>query len=108
MRLEDRGERRRAEVGAARPLAQVVGQPVAIRDWARRDEGVARRLRRADNRRMDYLRELYGAFCPDEADVEARCLITFSLRIGDHLIVADNGPRDRADVLAAVRDRLLS
>lgn len=51
---------------------------------------------------------LYGAFCPDEADVEARCLITFSLRVGEHLIVADNGPRDRADVLAAVRDRMLS
>ncbi|MFJ6810720.1 TetR/AcrR family transcriptional regulator [Streptomyces anulatus] len=84
------------------------GVEMAIRDWARRDEGVARRLRRADNRRMDYLRELYGAFCPDEADVEARCLITFSLRVGEHLIASDNGPRDRADVLAAVRDRLLS
>ncbi|MFH9198898.1 TetR/AcrR family transcriptional regulator [Streptomyces anulatus] len=89
-------------------LVTGAGVELAIRDWARRDEGVARRLRRADNRRMDYLRELYGAFCPDEADVEARCLITFSLRIGDHLIAADNGPRDRADVLAAVRDRLLS
>ncbi|MER7055211.1 MULTISPECIES: TetR/AcrR family transcriptional regulator [unclassified Streptomyces] len=84
------------------------GVELAIRDWARRDEGVARRLRRADNRRMDYLRRLFGAFCSDEGDVEARCLITFSLRVGDHLIAADNGPRDRAEVLAAVRDRLLS
>ncbi|MGW6399232.1 hypothetical protein [Streptomyces sp. NPDC055134] len=29
---------------------------LAIREWARRDEDVAERLRRVDNRRMDYLR----------------------------------------------------
>ncbi|MFG3404325.1 TetR/AcrR family transcriptional regulator [Streptomyces sp. NPDC048142] len=95
-------------VGSGRVLATDAGVELAIREWARRDEGVARRLRRADNRRMDYLRELYGAFCPDAGDVEARCLITFSLRVGDRLIVADNGPLDRADVLDAVTDRLLS
>ncbi|MGW0903189.1 TetR/AcrR family transcriptional regulator [Streptomyces sp. NPDC002853] len=89
-----------------RPVTDA-GVELAIRDWARRDEDVARCLRRADNRRMDYLRELYRDFCPDEGDVEARCLITFSLRIGDHLIAADNGPRSRREVLAAVRNRLL-
>ncbi|MGH4032010.1 TetR/AcrR family transcriptional regulator [Actinomycetota bacterium Odt1-20B] len=81
---------------------------LAIREWARRDKKVAAWLRRADNRRMDYLRGLYGAFCPDEGDVEARCLISFSLRIGDHLIAADNGPRSRTEVLSAVRERLLA
>ncbi|MFF9030810.1 TetR/AcrR family transcriptional regulator [Streptomyces iakyrus] len=95
-------------VGSGEPRVIGAGVELAIRDWARRDQGVARRLRQADNRRMDYLRELYGAFCPDEGDVEARCLITFSLRIGDHLIAADNGPRSRTEVLAAVRERLLS
>ncbi|MFF2305578.1 TetR/AcrR family transcriptional regulator [Streptomyces sp. NPDC058128] len=94
-------------VGSSDTPVTGAGVELAIRDWARRDEGVALRLRRADNRRMDYLRELYGAFCPDEGDVEARCLITFSLRIGDHLIAADNGPRSRREVLAAVRARLL-
>ncbi|MET9581125.1 TetR/AcrR family transcriptional regulator [Streptomyces sp. DT199] len=95
-------------VGSGETHVTGAGVELAIRDWARRDEAVARCLRRADNRRMDYLRELYGAFCPDEGDVEARCLITFSLRIGDHLIAADNGPRSRTEVLAAVRKRLLS
>ncbi|MFI8368306.1 TetR family transcriptional regulator [Streptomyces sp. NPDC085466] len=95
-------------VGAAETPVTSAGVELAVRDWARRDEGVAERLRRADNRRMDYLRELYGAFCPDEGEVEARCLITFSLRIGDHLIAADDGPRTRAQVLAAVRERLLA
>ncbi|MFI5571950.1 hypothetical protein ACIA6T_32390 [Streptomyces sp. NPDC051740] len=84
------------------------GVEPAIRDRARRDEAVACCLRRADNRRMDHLRALRGAFCPDEDDVEARCLITFSPRIGDHLVAADDGPRSRAEVLAAVRNRLPS
>lgn len=94
-----------AFVGSSETPVTSAGVELAIRDRARRDEGVARCLRRADNRRMDYLRKLYGAFCPDEGDVEARCLITFSLRIGDHLIAADNGPRNREDLLAAVRSR---
>ncbi|WP_175407509.1 TetR/AcrR family transcriptional regulator [Streptomyces sp. TRM64462] len=97
-----------AYVGSSETPVTSPGVELAIRDWARRDEGVARSLRRADNRRMDYLRELYRDFCPDEGDVEARCLITFSLRIGDHLIAADNGPRNRTEVLAAVRNRLLA
>ncbi len=94
-------------VGSATSPVTAVGVELAIREWARRDESVAACLRRADNRRMDYLRQLYGAFCRDTDDVEARCLITFSLRIGDHLIAADNGPRSRAEVLRAVRNRLL-
>src|SRR4051812_3377929 len=38
---------------------------LAVRDWARRDRAVARRLRRVDNRRMDYMRSLFGEFCAD-------------------------------------------
>ncbi|MFE6840498.1 TetR/AcrR family transcriptional regulator, partial [Streptomyces sp. NPDC057705] len=48
---------------------------LAIRDWARRDAAVAERLRRVDNRRMDYLRCLFSSFCPDEDEVEVRCLL---------------------------------
>ena len=68
---------------------------LAIRDWGRRDRGVARRLRRVDNRRMDYLRSQFGAFCPDEEEVEARCMLAFSLWIGTHFIAADHGRRMR-------------
>jgi hypothetical protein len=68
---------------------------LAIRDWARRDRAVGRRLRRVDNRRMDYLRSLFGAFCPDDDEVEARCVLAFSLWIGKHFIAADDGPRMR-------------
>jgi AcrR family transcriptional regulator len=79
---------------------------LAIRDWARRDRAVARRLQRVDNRRMDYMRSLFGAFCRDEDEVEARCMLAFSLWIGDHFIAADHGGRSRADVLELALTRL--
>jgi AcrR family transcriptional regulator len=81
---------------------------LAVRDWSRRDEAVAERLRRVDNRRMEYLRSLFGAFCPDEDDVEVRCLLAFSLWIGPHFIAADHGARSRADVLKLALTRLLA
>ncbi|MGW8377960.1 helix-turn-helix domain-containing protein [Streptomyces sp. ODS28] len=80
---------------------------LAVRDWARRDETVARRLRRVDNRRMEYLRSLFSAFCPDPAEVEIRCVTAFSLRVGSHYIAADNGPYERDEVLRLFRERLL-
>ena len=79
---------------------------LAIRDWARRDKAVAKRLRRVDNRRMEYMRSLFGAFCPDEDEVEVRCLLVFSLFIGSHFVAADHGARTRADVLALALRRL--
>jgi AcrR family transcriptional regulator len=80
---------------------------LAIRDWARRDKSVARRLRRVDNRRMEYLRSLFGAFSPDEDEVEARCMLTFSLFIASHFIAADHGVRSRADVVKLTQEWLL-
>ena len=66
----------------------------------------APRLRRIDNRRMDYLRRLFGACCADPDDVEARCLLFFSLLIGNHSIAADHDGRSRADVLELALGRL--
>ncbi|HXV04096.1 MAG TPA: TetR/AcrR family transcriptional regulator [Gaiellaceae bacterium] len=89
--------------GSSRDLMKI---ELAVRDWARRDRAVAKRLRRVDNRRMEYLRSLFGAFSPDEDDVEARCLVFYSLWIGSHFIAADHGPRTRADVLKLALSRL--
>lgn len=81
---------------------------LAIRDWARRDEAVAERLRRVDNRRMALLREMIGTFCLDADEVEARSLLAFCLAIGEHFLVADHGDRTRARVLARAADLLLN
>jgi AcrR family transcriptional regulator len=79
---------------------------LAVRDWSRRERTVLERLRRVDNRRLEYLRSLFGAFCPDADDVEARCMLSFSLLIGNHFIAADHGARSRADVLALALRKL--
>ncbi|MEU3778474.1 hypothetical protein AB0F11_35795 [Streptomyces sp. NPDC032472] len=58
---------------------------------------------------MQYMRSLFGSFCPDEDEDEAdaRCLIAFSLRIGNHFIAADHSARSRAEVIALTRKLLL-
>ncbi len=80
---------------------------LAIRDWARRDEAVAERLRRVDNRRMALLRETIGTFCDDPDEVEARSTLAFCMAIGVHFLAADHGDRTRAQVLAHAADLLL-
>ncbi len=81
---------------------------LAIRDWARRDEAVAERLRRVDNRRMALLREMIGTFCSDADEVEARSLLAFCVAIGEHFLAADHGGRTRAEVLVRAADLLLN
>ena len=81
---------------------------LAIRDWARRDATVAARLRRVDNRRMDYMRSLFSEFCADEEEVEIRCLLAFSLWIGNHFIAAEHGSRRRGEVVRQALDGLLA
>src|SRR3954464_8210587 len=45
--------------GVAVSIQEMVKVELAIREWARRDKAVAKRLKRVDNRRMDYMRELF-------------------------------------------------
>jgi AcrR family transcriptional regulator len=81
---------------------------LAVRDWARRDRSVAERLRRVDNRRMAYLRSLVSTFCSDADDVEARCLLAFSLAIGNHFVAADHDGRTRNEVIERAIAQLLA
>src|SRR6266851_5063863 len=74
-RVERHGGDVRAKLRLACALtfsSELLPIDLAIRDWSRRDQAIAERLRRVDNRRMDYLRLLFGALCPDEDQVEAR------------------------------------
>jgi AcrR family transcriptional regulator len=93
-----------AATSEARELLRI---DLAVRDWSRREQTVAERLRRGDNRRMDYMRSLFGAFCRDADEVEARCLLVGSLWIGNHFVAADHGARSRAEVLELALKRLL-
>jgi AcrR family transcriptional regulator len=94
-----RSRLRRLFALAAASGGELLKIELAIRNWARREEAVAERLRQVDNRRMSYMRSLFGAICEDADDVEARCLLAFSLFIGSHFVRVDHGGRSRADVL---------
>ncbi|HEX4257778.1 MAG TPA: TetR/AcrR family transcriptional regulator [Streptosporangiaceae bacterium] len=87
---------------------QLLPIDLAIRGWARHDPGVAERLRRVDNRRLDYLRTLFGTFCADADEVEARSTLAFSLLIGSHFLAADHPGRSRAEALELAADWLLA
>ena len=108
--VEGQGGDARAKLRRLSALAgsngEVLRVDLAVRDWARRDAAVARRLRRVDNRRMDYLRSLFAAICSDEDEVEARGLLFYSLWIGNHFIAADHGTRSRADAIKLALARL--
>jgi AcrR family transcriptional regulator len=79
---------------------------LALRDWSRRDSEVAERMHRVDNRRMEYLRSLFGQLFADGDDVEARSMLAFSLFIGSYFIAAEHGDRTRLQVLQLAIDRL--
>src|SRR5260370_35832711 len=75
----DRGERHGGDVRAKLRLAgalpfssQLLPIDLAIRDWARRDQAVAERLRRGDNRRIDYPRLPFGSIFADQGRAASR------------------------------------
>lgn len=81
---------------------------LALRDWARRDREVAKRLRRADSRRMGYLHKLFGELCSSEEDVQARSMLTYTLLIGSYFVTAPRSGRERARLLGLAVERLLA
>ena len=110
-RVERRGGDARAKLRRAGALtfsAELLPIDLAVRHWARRDQAVAERLRRVDDRRMHYLRPLFGAICRDQDEVEARSTLAFSLVIGHHFMAADHDARSHADALELAARWLLA
>jgi AcrR family transcriptional regulator len=100
--------RRLFDLGLARGGSDFMLIELAVRDWARRDRAVAERLKRVDNRRMDYMRPLFGALSADEEEAEVRCVFAFALFIGSHFMATDHGERSRRDVIDLALGRLLA
>ncbi|SNS01894.1 TetR/AcrR family transcriptional regulator [Actinomadura mexicana] len=101
-RVEREGGDARAKIRRAGMLTRAGDHlhiDLAMRDWARRDPAVAERVRRVDNQRMDYLRELFGTFRSDPDEVEARSMLAFCLLVGSHFLAADHGSRTRGEVV---------
>lgn len=99
--------RRATRAGTLTFSAELLPVDLAVREWARRDDAVAARLRRVDDQRMQYLRATISEYCPDPDEVEARCLLAFALAIGHHLIAAGHPDDSRADVVKRATRLLL-
>ena len=99
--------RRLFDLASSRELRHLVKVDLAVRDWSRRDAAVARRLRRVDTRRVDYMRSLFVDFCADADEAEARTVVAFSLFAAGPLMAADFSPRSRAEVVKLALARLL-
>lgn len=72
---------------------------IAVRIWARRDAAVAKRLRRIDKQRLDFLRKMFASFIDDPAEVEARSTLAFSLAIARHFMVAQHPGRTKQQAM---------
>ena len=111
-RLEGEGGDARARLRHLWTLSSSSGEwlaiELAVRDWARRDDAVAGVLRRVDNRRIAYLRTLFGQLSEDPDDVEARCAMAMALFVGFRFIAADHGGRSRTEVVRLAGERLLA
>ena len=109
-RVEREGGDARRKVARAGMLTfsdELLPMDLAVRDWARRDDAVATRLRRVDNQRMHYLRDLISAFCTDPDEVEARGMLAFALAIGNNFVAAEHLGSSRAEVLKRATQLLL-
>lgn len=111
-RIEADGGNARAKLrvlfGLAAEAHGLLQVDLAVRDWARRERAVARRLRRVDNRRMEYMRELFGEISDDPDEVEARCTVVFAVFVGNHFMAVDHAGRSRREVLDLVLERQLA
>ncbi len=100
------GLRQLFAISTSSEVGELLEVEMAVREWARHDGGVAARLERVDDRRMDFMRALFADFCPDPEEVEARCMIVISLFVAAKLISTRHGPRGRPEVLRRILERL--
>jgi AcrR family transcriptional regulator len=80
---------------------------LAIRDWARRNDSVATRVRQVDDRRLRYLESLLAELGVPQPEIPARSLLVYSLLIGDYLIATSQPARTRKKVVADALELLL-
>lgn len=98
----DASARLRRLFGLGASVDDLLAIELAIRDWGRRDADVAARVVRVDNKRMAYMRGLFGELYADPADVEMRCFVVMALFVGNHHIAAEHGKRSRSAVMKDV------
>lgn len=81
---------------------------LAIRDWARRDEQVASKVRRVDDRRLRYVESLLSELGVQSHEISARSLLLYSLVFSDYLITTTHPERIRRQMVNDAFELLLT
>jgi AcrR family transcriptional regulator len=74
---------------------------MAIRDWARRNDAVAKRVQRVDDRRLHYLEAIFTDLGMPATEVGPRSLLAYSLLIGDYLVTTRHAKRAQRRIMVA-------
>jgi AcrR family transcriptional regulator len=77
---------------------------LALRDWGRKDPKIWEIIAREDERRMDYMRGLFGEIYEDPKIAEAKAWLLFSLYVGEIIIAAPMKAQSREELLAVCLD----
>ena len=81
---------------------------LALRAWGRKDPKILKAIRRADERRMTYMQNLFAEIYPDKKLAEAKAWLLFSLYVGENIIAARAREQNREDLLWTCVDTLLA
>ncbi len=80
---------------------------LAIREWARRDDTIAARVRNVDERRLRYIESLLAELGVPQPEIPARSLLIYALHLGDYLIATSRPTRTRRKIVADALEILL-
>jgi len=89
-----------------RVSAQGMAIELAIRQWARTDQGAAAAAARVDAARLAAVAELYRRLGLSEEEAEGRAILFYAFIFGQSLLFLAQAPRKRASLLAACADTL--
>ena len=79
---------------------------LALRDWGRKDPKIWATIAKEDERRMDYMRDLFAEIYDDPKIAEAKAWLLFSLYIGGNIIAAPVKEQSKEELLWASLDSL--
>src|SRR3954451_11045438 len=80
---------------------------LAIRQWARTDEGAAAAVAGVDAARLKHVGELYRATGLAAEDADAQAFLFYCFIFGQSLLFVERGPRKRSQLVAKSAEKLL-
>jgi AcrR family transcriptional regulator len=80
---------------------------LAIRQWARSDEGAAAAVTSVDAVRLKHVAELYRATGLAAEEAEAQAFLFYCFIFGQSLLFVERGPRKRSQLVAKSAEKLL-